>query len=117
MAFDGSIEALIGADLTEYDKAMAEVVNSTKKAFESAAQSASKSANQMIREVGELMNRLAKSNQSSGSKIAQGLTGGVKIAIGELHRIASNIGAKLPDPIRKGFVRLSNEVKSVISIM
>lgn len=117
MAFDGSIEALIGADLTEYDKAMAEVVSSTKKAFESAAQSASKSANQMIREVGELMNRLAKSNQSSGSKIAQGLTGGVKIAIGELHRIASNIGAKLPDPIRKGFVRLSNEVKSVISVM
>lgn len=117
MAFDGSIEALIGADLTEYDKAMAEVVSSTKKAFESAAQSASKSANQMIREVGELMNRLAKSNQSSGSKIAQGLTGGVKIAIGELHRIASNISAKLPDPIRKGFVRLSNEVKSVISVM
>ena len=32
MAFDGSIEALIGADLTEYDKAMNEVVNSTKKA-------------------------------------------------------------------------------------
>ena len=117
MAFDGSIEALIGADLTEYDKAMAEVVSATKKAFETAAQSASKSANQMIREVGELMNRLAKSNQSSGSKIAQGLTGGVKIAIGELHRIASNIGAKLPDPIRKGFVRLSNEVKSVISVM
>ena len=73
MAFDGSIEALIGADLTEYDKAMAEVVSATKKAFETAAQSASKSANQMIREVGELMNRLAKSNQSSGSKIAQGL--------------------------------------------
>ena len=117
MAFDGSIEALIGADLTEYDKAMAEVVSATKKAFETAAQSASKSANQMIREVGELMNRLAKSNQSSGSKIAQGLTGGVKIAIGELQRIASNIGAKLPDPIRKGFIRLSNEVKSVFSAM
>lgn len=117
MAFDGSIEALIGADLTEYDKAMAEVVNSTKKAFESAAQTASKSANQMIREVGELMNRLAKSNQSSGSKIAQGLTGGVKIAIGELQRIASNIGAKLPDPIRKGFIRLSNEVRSVFGAM
>ena len=71
MAFDGSIEALIGADLTEYDKAMAEVVSATKKAFETAAQSASKSANQMIREVGELMNRLANSNQSAGSLRSQ----------------------------------------------
>ena len=108
MAFDGSIEALIGADLTEYDKAMNEVVNSTKKAFETAAQSASKSANQMIREVGELMNRLASNNQSLGSKIGQGLTGGLKIAMGELQRIASNIGAKLPEPLRNGLIRLSN---------
>ena len=113
MAFDGSIEALIGADLTEYDKAMNEVVNSTKKAFETAAQSASKSANQMIREIGELMNRLASNNQSIGSKIGQGLTGGVKIAMGELQRIASNIGAKLPEPLRNGLIRLSNDIKGV----
>lgn len=117
MAFDGSIEALIGADLTEYDKAMNEVVNSTKKAFETAAQSASKSANQMIREVGELMNRLASSNQSMGSKIGQGLTGGVKIAIGELQRIASNIGAKLPEPLRNGLIRLSNDIKGIFGTM
>lgn len=117
MAFDGSIEALIGADLTEYDKAMNEVVNSTKKAFETAAQSASKSANQMIREVGELMNRLASNNQSLGSKIGQGLTGGVKIAMGELQRIASNIGAKLPEPLRNGLIRLSNDIKGIFGTM
>ena len=117
MAFDGSIEALIGADLTEYDKAMNEVVNSTKKAFETAAQSASKSANQMIREVGELMNRLASNNQSIGSKIGQGLTGGVKIAMGELQRIASNIGAKLPEPLRNGLIRLSNDIKGIFGTM
>lgn len=117
MAFDGSIEALIGADLTEYDKAMNEVVNSTKKAFETAAKSASKSANQMIREVGELMNRLASNNQSIGSKIGQGLTGGVKIAMGELQRIASNIGAKLPEPLRNGLIRLSNDIKGIFGTM
>ena len=117
MAFDGSIEALIGADLTGYEKAMSEVVNSTKRAFESAAQTASKSANQMIREVGELMNRLANSNQNIGSKIGQGLTGGFKIALGELQRISSNIGAKLPDPIRRAFTRVSSDVKAVFGTM
>lgn len=117
MAFDGSIEALIGADLTGYEKAMSEVVNSTKRAFESAAQTASKSANQMIREVGELMNRLANSNQNIGSKIGQGLTGGFKIALGELQRISSNIGAKLPDPIRRAFTRVSSDVKTVFGTM
>lgn len=117
MAFDGSIEAIIGADLTGYEKAMNDVVNSTRKAFQNAAQEASKSANQMIREVGELMNRLANSNQNIGSKIGQGLTGGFKIALGELQRISSNIGAKLPDPIRKAFTRVSTDIKSVLGTM
>jgi TP901 family phage tail tape measure protein len=117
MAFDGSIEAIIGADLTGYEKAMSDVVSSTRKAFQNAAQEASKSANQMIREVGELMNRLANSNQNIGSKIGQGLTGGFKIALGELQRISSNIGAKLPDPIRKAFTRVSADIKSVFGTM
>ena len=52
----------------------------------------------MIREVGELMNRLANSNQNIGSKIGPRLTGGFKIALGELQRISSNIGAKLLTP-------------------
>nr|DAR70877.1 MAG TPA: minor tail protein [Caudoviricetes sp.] len=117
MAFDGSIEAIIGADLTGYEKAMSDVVSSTRKAFQNAAQEASKSANQMIREVGELMNRLANSNQNIGSKIGQGLTGGFKIALGELQRISSNIGAKLPDPIRRAFTRVSGDIKSVLSTM
>ena len=117
MAFDGSIEAIIGADLTGYEKAMSDVVSSTRKAFQNAAQEASKSANQMIREVGELMNRLANSNQNIGSKIGQGLTGGFKIALGELQRISSNIGAKLPDPIRKAFTRVSADIKSVLGAM
>lgn len=117
MAFDGSIEAIIGADLTGYEKAMSDVVSSTRKAFQNAAQEASKSANQMIREVGELMNRLANSNQNIGSKIGQGLTGGLKIALGELQRISSNIGAKLPDPIRRAFTRVSGDIKSVLSTM
>ena len=38
MAFDGSIEAIIGADLSGYEKAMRDVVSSTRKAFQSAAQ-------------------------------------------------------------------------------
>ena len=117
MAFDGSIEALIGADLTGYEKAMSDVVSSTRKAFQNAAQEASKSANQMIREVGELMNRFANSNQNIGSKIGQGLTGGLKIALGELQRISSNIGAKLPDPIRRAFTRVSADIKSVLGTM
>lgn len=117
MAFDGSVEAIIGADLTGYEKAMSDVVSSTRKAFQNAAQEASKSANQMIREVGQLMNRLANSNQNIGSKIGQGLTGGFKIALGELQRISSNIGAKLPDPIRKAFTRVSTDIKSVLGTM
>lgn len=117
MAFDGSVEAIIGADLTGYEKAMSDVVSSTRKAFQNAAQEASKSANQMIREVGELMNRLANSNQNIGSKIGQGLTGGFKIALGELQRISSNIGAKLPDPIRRAFTRVSADIKSVLGTM
>lgn len=117
MAFDGSIEAIIGADLTGYEKAMSDVVSSTRKAFQNAAQEASKSANQMIWEVGELMNRLANSNQNIGSKIGQGLTGGFKIALGELQRISSNIGAKIPDPIRKAFTRVSADIKSVLGTM
>ncbi|WP_223341476.1 phage tail tape measure protein [Streptococcus infantis] len=71
----------------------------------------------MIREVGELMNRLASNNQSIGSKIGQGLTGGVKIAMGELQRIASNIGAKLPEPLRNGLIRLSNDIKGIFGTM
>lgn len=117
MSFDGSIYAYIGADTKDYEKSMNEIVSNTKKAFDDAQKAAVNSSNQMIQKIGQLMNELASSNASIGQKIGQGFTGGLNIALGEIQRIASNIGQRLPEPIRKGFLNAYLNIKSVLGLM
>ena len=122
MSYDGSIFAFIGADTKDYEKAMNDVIATTKKAFDDAQKAAVNSSNQMIQKIGQLMNELAKSNSTIGQKIGQGIKGGLNIALGEIQRIASNIGQRLPEPIQAGlnkigqaFAGLSSKVSSALS--
>lgn len=122
MSFDGSIYAYIGADTKDYEKSMNEIVSNTKKAFDDAQKAAVNSSNQMIQKIGQLMNELAASNASIGQKIGQGFKGGLNIALGEIQRIASNIGQRLPDPIQNGlnkvaqaFISLNSKISSALS--
>lgn len=117
MSFDGSIYAYIGADTKDYEKSMNEIVSNTKKAFDDAQKAAVNSSNQMIQKIGQLMNELATSNASIGQKIGQGFKGGLNIALGEIQRIASNIGQRLPEPIRKGFLNAYLNIKSVLGLI
>ena len=122
MSFDGSIYAYIGADTKDYEKSMNEIVSNTKKAFDDAQKAAVNSSNQMIQKIGQLMNELATSNASIGQKIGQGFKGGLNIALGEIQRIASNIGQRLPEPIQAGlakialaFTSLNSKISSALS--
>lgn len=117
MSFDGSIYAYIGADTKDYEKAMNDVIAATKKAFDDAQKAAINSSNQMIQKIGQLMNKLATSNASIGQKIGQGFKGGLNIALGEIQRIASNIGQRLPEPIKKGFLNAYLNIKSVLGLI
>ena len=115
MSFDGSIYAYIGADTKDYEKSMNEIVSNTKKAFDDAQKAAVNSSNQMIQKIGQLMNELATSNASIGQKIGQGFKGGLNIALGEIQRIASNIGQRLPEPIQAGLAKITQAFTSLNS--
>lgn len=122
MSYDGSVFAFIGADTKDYEKAMNDVIATTKKAFDDAQKAAVNSSNQMIQKIGQLMNELASNSGSFGQKIGQGFKGGLNIALGEIHRIASNIGQRLPEPIQNGlnkvaqaFISLNSRISSALS--
>ena len=115
MSFDGSIHAYIGADTKDYEKAMNDVITATKKTFDDAQRAAINSSNQMIQKIGQLMNELATSNASIGQKIGQGFKGGLNIALGEIQRIASNIGQRLPEPIQAGLAKVTQAFTSLNS--
>lgn len=115
MSFDGSIYAYIGADTKDYEKSMNEIVSNTKKAFDDAQKAAVNSSNQMIQKIGQLMNEFATSNASIGQKIDQGFKGGLNIALGEIQRIASNIGQRLPEPIQAGLAKITQAFTSLNS--
>ena len=113
MSYDGSIFAYIGADTKDYEKAMNDVIATTKKAFDDAQKAAVNSSNQMIQKIGQLMNELASNTGSIGSKIGQGFKGGLNIALGEIQRIASNIGQRLPEPIQAGLNKIGQGFASL----
>lgn len=122
MSFDGSIFAEIGADTRAYERAMNEIAVKTKQAFDNAQKAAVNSSNQMIQKIGQLMNELASNSSTLGQKIGQGFKGGLNIALGEIHRIASNIGQRLPEPIQNGlnkvaqaFISLNSKISSALS--
>lgn len=122
MSFDGSIFAEIGADTRAYERAMNEIAVMTKQAFDNAQKAAVNSSNQMIQKIGQLMNELASNSSTLGQKIGQGFKGGLNIALGEIHRIASNIGQRLPEPIQNGlnkvsqaFIGLNSKISSALS--
>lgn len=122
MSFDGSIFAEIGADTRAYERAMNEIAVMTKQAFDNAQKAAVNSSNQMIQKIGQLMNELASNSSTLGQKIGQGFKGGLNIALGEIHRIASNIGQRLPEPIQNGlnkvaqaFISLNSKISSALS--
>lgn len=122
MSFDGSIFADIGADTRAYERAMNEIAVMTKQAFDNAQKAAVNSSNQMIQKIGQLMNELASNSSTLGQKIGQGFKGGLNIALGEIHRIASNIGQRLPEPIQNGlnkvaqaFIGLNSKISSALS--
>lgn len=115
MAFDGAINAYIGADTKSYEQAMNEIAASTQKAFQKAQDSAVNSSNRLVQMVGQVMAQLANNGQSLGQRLGNAYSTGLNLSLGEIQRIASRIGEKIPEPIRNGFSKLSTALNPFIS--
>lgn len=110
MAFDGAIDAYIGADTKSYEQAMNEIAASTQKAFQKAQDSAVNSSNRLVQMVGQVMAQLASNGQSLGQRLGNAYSTGLNLSLGEIQRIASRIGEKIPEPIRSSFRNVAKDI-------
>lgn len=61
------------------------------------------------------MAQLANNGQSLGQRLGNAYSTGLNLSLGEIQRIASRIGEKIPEPIKAGFAKISGPINNVIS--
>ncbi|HIH8008967.1 TPA: tape measure protein [Streptococcus suis] len=61
------------------------------------------------------MAQLANNGQSLGQRLGNAYSTGLNLSLGEIQRIASRIGEKIPEPIKAGFTKISGPINNVIS--
>lgn len=103
----GSITAKIGADINDYKKAMSEVVNSTTSAMSKVTSTMSNSTNSIVSKVGSIMSKLSTTIPSKLGGLGTSLVAPFNKASGQIQRIVSSIGEKIPSPIQKGFSKVA----------
>ena len=113
----GSIKALIGADTANYKKAMSEVVSVTQSAMSNAGKVASNSTNSIVSNVANIMGRLTATTAQKLSGITSGLVAPFNKAGGQIQRIVSSIGEKIPGPIKKGFNAVTKAATGTSSLV
>jgi hypothetical protein len=96
--FDGSIYAYVGADIADYQAAMNKITTATQRAFEKAQDAAVNNSNRLVQRVGQIMAQLANNGESLGKRLGTAFSTGLNLSIGEIQRIASSIGEKIPQP-------------------
>ena len=109
MAFDGSINAIIGADLSQYNDAMNKVVNMTNSGMKAAAAAATNHSNSMVQKVGQIMSKLSANMPTNLAGIAPAMTAVFTKAGGQIQRVIASIGEKIPQPFKSAF----NQVASI----
>lgn len=109
MAFDGSINAIIGADLSQYNDAMNKVVNMTNSGMKAAAAAATNHSNSMVQKVGQIMSKLSANMPTNLAGIAPAMTAVLTKAGGQIQRVIASIGEKIPQPFKSAF----NQVASI----
>lgn len=109
MAFDGSINAIIGADLSQYNDAMNKVVNMTNSGMKAAAAAATNHSNSMVQKVGQIMSKLSANMPTNLAGIAPAMTAVFTKSGGQIQRVIASIGEKIPQPFKSAF----NQVASI----
>lgn len=109
MAFDGSINAIIGADLSQYNDAMNKVVNMTNSGMKATAAAATNHSNSMVQKVGQIMSKLSANMPTNLAGIAPAMTAVFTKAGGQIQRVIASIGEKIPQPFKSAF----NQVASI----
>lgn len=116
MAFDGSINAIIGADISAYTEAMGKIVNTTSQTVSRISETLS-STNGIIQKVGQVMSHLAEPLLSSASKVMPETVALFEKAGGQIQRTIASIGEKIPQPIKSGMSLATNAVSSAAQEM
>lgn len=116
MAFDGSINAIIGADISSYTEAMSKIANTTSQTVNKVSQTLS-STNGIVQKVGQVMSHLAEPLLSNVSKVMPQTVALFEKAGGQIQRTIAGIGEKIPQPIKNGMSLAANAVSSAAQEM
>jgi tape measure domain-containing protein len=98
----GSLNAIIGADIGGYQKAMNDVENLTRQAFNSANKAAQSGSQGMLRTIQVMLSSIVRSTNSDVNRILNQFSGGFTEATAIFRRVVAGIGEKLPEPFRRG---------------
>jgi len=112
----GSIKALIGADTSDYNKAMQQVLSVTNSTMNQVASKMSSSTNSIVSKVGSIMSQLSATIPSKLNGLKTSLVAPFSTAGGQIQRVIANIGAKIPEPFRSGFSKVSTYAKDAVNL-
>ncbi|EGT2099711.1 tape measure protein, partial [Listeria monocytogenes] len=113
----GAIKALIGADTSDYKKAMAEVLSVTNSTMNQVSNTMSQSTNSIVSKVGSIMGQLSSTIQSKLTGLKTSMVAPFSTAGGQIQRVIASIGEKIPQPIRKGFSTASKAANDASSLI
>lgn len=102
----GSLNAIIGADMSSYEKAMNSVEKMTRDAFRNADRAAQMGGQNMVRTIQTMMSSIVKTSNSDVNRIIERIVSSFNNAGSLVQRTVAGIGEKLPDPFRRGFTRI-----------
>ncbi|PEH49299.1 phage tail tape measure protein [Enterococcus faecium] len=117
MAFDGSINAIIGADISQYSEAMSKLANTTTQTMSKISEMMSSSTGSITQKVGQVMGQLATPMLANVSKVMPQTVALFEKAGGQIQRTIASIGEKIPQPIKSGMSLATNAVSSAASEM
>ena len=112
MAFEGAINAVIGADLSQYNAAMNKVSSIANKTMNDVANILQSGSMSTTQKVGQIMSKLADPMLNSVSKVLPQTVALFEKAGGGIQRVIAGIGEKIPQPIKKGMSAAKNAVVS-----
>ena len=107
-SFVGSIKAVIGAETTDYKKAMQEVASITASTMDNVANKMSNSTNSTVAHVGQIMSQLSKNMPTTLSGVAPAMTAIFSKAGGQIQRVIASIGEKIPQPLKSAFDQINS---------
>ena len=108
---EGSLNALIGADISGYQKAMSEVANLTKQAFDSAQNASQMGAKNMMRTMQHMMKGIIQSTNADVQRIVSQLGTVFNKADAVVRQGMSRIADKIPEPIAQAMQRADYHVR------